>query len=254
MIKKEIDVVIIDDDSHAIDALRDEINSHFRELNIVAVAMNIPEAVDVIKKYHPEIIFLDIKLQDGLGFDVLNAVKDQLGHVIFTTAYSNYALKAIKYSALDYLLKPIYRLDLYNALNKYAQTVNKEHQKYLQFKALEDNLSSKLPHRIAIKTNEGLDIVDVNSIMFCKSESNYTYLYTSVGQRYLMSKTLKKVEDFLDLNQFFRAHQSYLVNLNYVEKFIKESNKLMLKNGEEILVSFRKKNSLMEKLSFLGMD
>ncbi len=246
--KQTVTAIIIDDEIQAISALKEELFLHFKSIKVVGTAQDIPTGIQILKALKPQIVFLDIQLKDGLGFDILNAVKDSLSYIIFTTAYSHYALKAIKYAALDYLLKPIDYLDIAQALEKYTTTIYKENQRREQLEALNTNLEQQNPSKLAIKTGVGFSVIDVFDIQYCQASGNYTYIFTANGEKFIVSKTLKVLENNLSINTFLRVHQSYLVNIKLVKEYKNRENSILLESGKEIPVSQRRKAKFREKL------
>ena len=186
--------LIIEDEDQSISALKSEIYMHCKELEIVGVAKTVKDGILKIKSLQPELIFLDIQLSDGLGFEVLNAYQEQPFKVMCTTAYSQYAIKAIKFSALDYLLKPIDSLELIQAVKKAMESSKKEVSSKIETFIQNETTARK---RIALQTLEGISVFELDSILKCSAESNYTCVYFTNGKKLLFSKTLKDFEDLL---------------------------------------------------------
>jgi two-component system LytT family response regulator len=217
------------------------------EIDLVGSAGDVERAIMLIRKHNPDIIFLDIELNGGSGFDVLDAVKDLHFEVIFTTAFESYAIQAIKLSALDYLLKPFGQKDIKMALERLSQKgkSNKLLSHFLEYNSPE----SVKEKNIALYTSEGIVYVPISEIIYCKADSNYTYFYLSNSKPIIVSSPLKKYDDILLPYQFFRIHQTYLVNLNAIKKFKKvDGGSVTLSNGEDLPVSRRKKEDLLEVL------
>jgi len=244
--------LIIEDEEQAISALKSELKTHCSEVQIIGEAKSIKEAIQKIKSLDPELIFLDIQLSDGLGFEVLNLFKEGNFKVIFTTAYSQYAIKAIKFSALDYLLKPIDSDELINAVNK-AMKSSKDTESIKIDNFLQNQIETPLRKKIALHTTEGISIFELENIIKCSAESNYTCLYFANGKKMLVSKTLKDFEDLLCTSGFERIHHSHIINLNHLVSFVnKDGGYVILSDKSTLPVSQRKKSNLIGALSKLS--
>tara|TARA_R110000868_G_scaffold251442_2_gene508238 strand:+ start:79 stop:825 length:747 start_codon:yes stop_codon:yes gene_type:complete len=242
--------LIVDDEQHCIDRLERLLESSTHDIRIIAYCKTIDEAKKEIAKIAPDILFLDVQLGNETGFDLLSHLDSIDFEVIFTTSYDKYALKAIKFSALDYLLKPIDNTDLDNALQKLLQrkSLKETSQKidilFHNFK--ENNMSSK---RIAIPTVEGFTMMDTKEIIRFQSDANYTHIHTLSNKKITASKTIKYFEDILDENMFFRVHKSHLINLDYIETYTKgKGGHITLSDKTKIEVAVRRKDELLQKL------
>lgn len=243
--------IIVDDEQHCINRLDGLLQDEGHDIEVMARCKTIDEAQRKITDLSPDIIFLDVELGNNTGFDLLSQLDTFDFEVIFTTSFDNYALKAFKFSALDYLLKPIDKNDLANALQKLREQRNlKETSKKIDilfhnFK--EGNESSK---RIAIPTLDGFVMIDTNDIIRFQSDVNYTHIHTLSNKKITASKTLKYFEGILESNAFFRVHKSHLVNLSLVEHYIKgKGGHIILTDGSKIEVAVRRKEELMKKLN-----
>lgn len=240
--------LIVDDEAQARAALRQELEFHCGEIEIVAEAATVKEAVDVIDSVQPNIVFLDIQLTDGLGFDVLEQLNQHTFHVIFTTAYSEYALKAIKFSALDYLLKPIDGKELRAAVDKAIATDQSVSRRSLENYIRNQTLQGGRK-RIALHTSEGIRLVELQSIIRCQSDGNYTAIHFTDSKRILIAKTLKEFEELLTPFGFERVHISHLVNLEHLRNYSnKEGGHLEMSDNTVVPVAQRKKSRLLELL------
>lgn len=245
--------LIIEDEDQSISALVADIKMYCKSLEIVGVAKTVKEAIAKIKSLHPELIFLDIQLSDGLGFEVLSAFSETQFKVIFTTAYSQYAIKAIKFSALDYLLKPIDSAELIEAVKKATKSNPKDAK--LKIETILSNQKENMISRkkIALQTQQGFQVIELDLILRCTAESNYTCVYFAGGRKMLFSKTLKDFEDLLCHNGFERIHHSHIINLNHLTSFVnKEGGYVVLSDQSTVPVSQRKKANLMLALANLG--
>lgn len=240
--------VIIEDEEQAISALKAEIQYHCPEIEIVGIAQSVSEGVAKIRQLEPSLVFLDIQLSDGLGFDILDMVNEKQFSVIFTTAYSQYAITAIKFSALDYLLKPIDGGELKLAVQKALQTSGREQQQKIEtFVQNQLHFSKK---KIALPTSDGISIFDLESIIRCSSEGNYTCLYFTSGKKMLFAKTLKEFEEMLGQSGFERVHHSHIINLDHLSSYTnKDGGYVILSDKSTVPVSQRKKAQLLAILN-----
>lgn len=243
--------LIIEDESRAISALKAEIKRHCPQIEIVDTAKTVMSGIKKIRETKPDLIFLDIQLTDGLGFEILEATNSIDFKIIFTTAYSQYAIKAIKFSALDYLLKPIDAEELKLAVKKASLSSKKEiYQKMENF--IQNQQSQNQQKRIALQTHEGYFLHELNTITRCNSEGNYTSIYFNNGKRLLVAKTLKEYEQLLTGYGFERIHNSHIINLNYLVSYInKDGGYVVMKDKTTLPVSQRKKGQLLKILEAL---
>lgn len=241
--------IIIEDETQAISALKSELSIHCPEVEIVDEIRTVKEAIKKIKSINPDLIFLDIQLADGLGFEILEHYKDHPFKVIFTTAYSHFAIKAIKFSAIDYLLKPIDAHELKEAVNK-AKSMNKEIE-MVKLQTLISNFSNtNVRKKIALQSNEGINIYELDQIIRFSADRNYTEIYFTNGKKALYSKTLKDFEEMLENSGFERIHHSHIINLNHLVSFVnKDGGYAKMSDNSEIPVSQRKKSQLIEVLN-----
>ncbi|KQS36736.1 LytTR family DNA-binding domain-containing protein [Pedobacter sp. Leaf194] len=219
------------------------------DVKIVGYSTNVKDAIKLIDLQKPDIILMDIQLIDGTAFDILNGLKDIPENIIFITAYNQFAIKAIKFGALDYLLKPVDADELSDALERYRKKRDKnrywnERLAIAQQSIIEENL----PQNIVLHTISQTHIILVKDIIYCKGDGPYTFFYLENGKNLLVSKPLKHYQEILGSPFFLRTHQSYLVNKNYINK-ISKSEYLVLKNDEEIPVSSRRRNYVLNALS-----
>ncbi len=237
--------VIVDDEKHCSATLKYEIERNIPELEVAAVFQNPLEALEAIPTMELDLLFLDIEMPHLNGFELLQKLgKIEFG-VIFTTAYDEFALRAFKHSAVDYLLKPVSSDDLKQAVEKYKEA-GMGSVSEMQLQILFNRLEGKVFSKIALPSSEGLDFVGPESIMHCESQSNYTKVFFKERKRILVSRTLKEIEEMLDGNGFFRVHHSHIVNLNYISKYVKGSGGyLVMDDGTQIPVSRSRKESLM---------
>lgn len=247
-----IKAIIIEDELHAREFLEGLIERYFSEKIIIFDSCkNIEEGVLSIEKFKPDVVFLDINLNNESGFDLLNQIPKIKFEIIFTTAHSQYAIDAIKWSALDYLLKPVNQLDLATAIKRFEKKWQNKIE-FDRFRLLIENISSDSQSnaKISFPIENGFKVVKINSILYCQSDINYTKIYLNNGTSFILSKTLKLIEELLPHSIFVRVHKSFLVNFNYVIYFNRSLDAYVeLSNHIKIPVSTRKKDEVIQKLS-----
>ncbi|WP_298544845.1 LytTR family DNA-binding domain-containing protein [uncultured Aquimarina sp.] len=240
--------IIVEDMPDALQLLKSDLETNHPEIKIIDTARSVVEAAKALRTNEPDILFLDIMLGDGTGFDVLEIFPELKSKIIFVTASDEYAIRAFKFAAIDYVLKPYSNEELAQAVEKAKQQIqpNKE-----RLDILKDTLSApeQKPDKISLHTLDKIIIVSLDDIVRCESDSNNTIFYLQDGQKVFVTKTLKYFADMLKNYQFLRVHQSHLINLQCISAFIKaDGGYLMLKNGENVPVSVRKKVEVMEIL------
>ena len=244
-----IKVVIIDDEVNAQSLLEKTLNKYFpNKFNVVDKCHSVDAGVRAIKMHDPELVFLDIQMPEKNGFELFNYFDVIKFEVIFTTAYNQFAIKAIKRSALDYLLKPINNLELAEAIKRF-ETKNEGSfaQKKLSLLLENLNVNDQNVSKIAFPTLEGFELIHSNQILYCKAESNYCSIKRIDGIIKMATKTLKFVEEILP-SAFIRIHKSYVLNLNYVTRYHKANKEVELTNGEKLPVSFRKEEEFINAI------
>ncbi len=242
--------IIIDDEQSVRKTLEKLLARNCPNVKLVAEADGVDSGIESIKKYHPDLILLDIKMNDGTGFDLLKKLEPVDFKVIFITAYDQYAIKAIKFSALDYLLKPVDPEDLIEAINKAEKLVINELNQ--QLNTLEENMltQEKSKKKIILKTFDNIHLVKVINIVYCESHDNYTNFHLQGDKKILVSNTLKEYDEMLSEYGFFRAHKSYLINLMHIDRFEKTDGGSVVMNNEiKLPVASRKKDQLLEMLN-----
>lgn len=245
-----IKAIIIDDESRARNILQILIKKHTPSVSSIYTADSAMEGLKLIDQHEPHLVFLDIEMPFMDGFDLLAEIGQRKFDVIFTTAYDQYAIKAIRFSALDYLLKPISPDELKKAVDRFLEKKNLKNENGKLYKNLlynMDNLNADTP-RLAISTQEGVALLDVKKIIFCEASSNYTIFHLIGNKRFVASKTLKEYDEILADYGFFRVHKSSLVNLSQITSF-SHTDGILLSNGDSVQVSRRKKQLLLEKLN-----
>jgi two-component system LytT family response regulator len=245
--------IIIDDESHIRITLARFLEKYCPQTKLVGEANNIATGKNLILKQNPDLVLLDIEMDDGTGFDLLNSLKQIDFKVIFITAYEKYAIQAFKYSAVDFLLKPVNPLELSEAVTRVSE-INQAN--YLErLKALEDNLLSKDSNeqRILFSTHENIFMIKIKDILFCESDGCYTWVYSTVEDKFLISKPLKEYDELLSGNGFYRCHKSFLINLSHIKRFEKkEGGYIVLNDNHKIPVAHRKKEDLIKMFEKLA--
>jgi two-component system, LytTR family, response regulator len=238
--------VIIDDEAHARETLSRLVSSYCPQIRLVGEANGVASGLKTIQELHPQLVLLDVKMDDGTGFDLMRLCNSIDFKVIFITAYEKFAVQAFRFAAVDFLLKPINTAELTEAV-KHAETLIQEHFS-TQLQVLEDNLRTDIRQKkkIVLKTLENIHLVEIQNITFCESDGCYTVVHTIAGDKILISKTLREFDDMLTDSGFYRVHKSYLINLSHINRFEKqEGGSIILSNGERVPVSFRKREELL---------
>ena len=247
-----ITAVLIDDDSNLRNGMRELLAFYAPDITIVGEAEDVATGVEVMDKLKPQVVFLDIQLNDGTGFDVLEKIAAKNGkttsHIVFITAHEEYAIKAFRFSALDFLLKPVDIDELEIVIAKIRETVDKK-DNYAHIDLLLENIRKKVDtyKRIALTTAEGIHLFEVSDIIRCESEDNYTTFYIKNNKPVVISKTLKEYEEMLAEYGFERIHQKHLINLAYLKSYVKrDGGFVVMTDNTELPISPRKKERLKE--------
>lgn len=244
--------VIVDDEPSLRESTKTLLSIYCPEVTVVGEADGVKAAVELIQSSKPDLVFLDIEMRDGLGFDVLHVFPDRAFAVIFVTGHNEYAVKAFKISAIDYLLKPIDPEELERAVTK-AQTSMHRSVSGVQIQTLQHQLNNRELTKIVLKDSEKVYLIDIAEIVRCESSDNYTRFFLTDKRSILVSTTLKEYEKLLDSQSFFRTHQSHLVNLRHMDHYDKrEGGTLVMKDQSRLPVSVRKKEQLLKALEKLS--
>lgn len=245
--------VIVEDEKHSRESLKNLIEEFCVDIEVVGLASSVSEAVNTISSLKPDVVFLDIELQTGTGFDVLNQLSAFNFEVIFTTAFDQYAIKAVKFSSLDYLLKPIDLEELQSAVTKARTKKNQDIYKK-QLETLMLNLKQRKPtlNKICLATSDGFEFIEINDILYCKAEGSYTKFILKNNESLLVSKHLKEYENMLLEQDFMRVHNSFLINLKEVKKYIKsDGGYIIMNNNDTVSISRSKKEDFIQVISSL---
>jgi two-component system LytT family response regulator len=243
-----VKILIVDDEAAAGNILKILIEKHIALATEIRYCDNAKDALEVLTVFNPTLVMLDIEMPKMNGFDFLNMATENNFDVIFTTAYDQYAIKAIRFSALDYLLKPIDVVELQNAVNRHIIKQQNQNQQLLVSNLL-TNLQQKNPEnfKLALSTSEGVSFYDPSEILYCEGENNYTRFVFTKNKPMLVSKTLGEYEDLLAEHGFLRIHKSHLVNAKYVTK-VDRDGLLLMSDGKQLAISKRRKEMVMNKL------
>ncbi|MCB9230065.1 MAG: response regulator transcription factor [Bacteroidia bacterium] len=245
--QSKIRAIIVDDESDARDVLRKMIIAFVSEVEVVADYENPEEAVKGIREYGPDLVFLDIQMPGMSGFKLMEQFPNPSFRVIFVTAFNQYAIRAIRLSALDYLLKPVDIDELTGAVARFQRQSGTDSQ---QFQALQHNLAQK--HRLSLPSEQGLELIDLEDLLYLEADSNYTHLYLTDRKKITVSKTLRVFEEYFEGTNFYRCHYSFIINLSRIKKYMRgEGGSVIMENGVEIPVSRRRKPGLLDGMTNL---
>jgi len=246
-----IQALIIDDEMKSQSTLHKLLEKYCSDVEVIGFAHNVQSGILAINKLKPELVFLDISMPDGDGFEILKRVTERNFEVIFTTAYNDYAIKAFQFAALHYLLKPINYLELQNAVYRYQNNRSAIDMKE-KIQILYDSMNNH-HQKIILPTANGLRVIELKQIIYCQADGSYTKFFLTEGESILVSKGLSNFEDILPSDIFCRVHSKHLVNMNFVSKYVKgRAGKIVLLNGSEIDVSESKKSEFLKHIKKLA--
>lgn len=240
-------VLVIDDEKPTRDFIKRLIDSYHFGVEVFTDGENVATGVEAIHRIQPDLVILDIQMPDGNGFDVLKSIPVKNFEVIFITAFQEFAIQAIKFSALDYILKPIDSEELKQAIDSALNTITKKTDES-QLSVLQHNMQLNAKRRLVLKTQESVHVVEIDDIVRCESDKNYTLFFFKNGKKILVSKTLKDFDVLLSGLTFFRAQQSHLINLNYIERYDRHDGTIMMKDGSAIPLALARKEQFFEIL------
>ena len=241
--------IIIDDEKNCVDSLAFDLQKNFPQIELIDTCTSPKQGLMSIRKQKPDLVFLDVQMPWMNGFEMLEMLDEIDFAIIFTTAYDQFAAKAFRLSAIDYLLKPVDVNDLKEAVKKATDKIDQK-----SGKANIDNLLHNIHHpeakqRVAFAGREGYEFIEITSIVYAQAEGAYTHVFLTNKRKLIISKTLSDIEEMLPANQFQRIHHSTLVNLNHVTHFYKtDGGYIVLDSGEKLVVSKSKKEGLMERM------
>lgn len=244
--------IIIDDEPDCVKLLALQLKMYCPQVQVVAACTASEDALLKINELQPGVVFLDIEMPVMNGFQLLEKFGNITFSLVFVTAYDQFAVKAFRYSALDYLLKPIDAKDLQAAVQKAEKRNWPDKQQLSMLKQQVHNPEKNFPDKIALPYQNGVTFVGIKNIIYCESENNYTRFHTTDSQQYLVAKTLGDIQEVLEERNFLRVHRQYLVNLDHIKKYVRgEGNYLILSNGQSVAVARNQKERLIEKFGWL---
>lgn len=242
--------IIVEDEPHSQKTLANFIRKYCHQVELLTIAASVSEAIEKINQQKPDLVFMDIDLPDGTGFEILNQLDEPWPRVIFVTAYNQYAVKAFQISAIDYLLKPIDPELLVKAIEKVEQSDEdaKEQQSKKVAVFNENRLAGKL-NKMALPTQNGVQLVRIDEIVRLEADGNYTTVFLKNNSKHLVSRKIKDFENLLEAMHFFRIHQSHIVNLLLIDRYIKgEGGTVILEDGTQLEVARRRKEAFLKRI------
>lgn len=246
-------IVLVDDDATVRENLKTLLSIYAKDCTVIAEANGVKSGVECLQRNKPDLLLLDVEMQDGTGFDLLSIYGKLDFNVVFVTGHDAYAIKAFKYSAIDYILKPVDPDELKSAIEKAKNSPNVEEQNLTVSNLVENKEKADLEKKVVLRDTETVYLVSIKDIIRCESEANYTKFYLIDGRKLTISKTLKEYDQLFENQSFFRVHQSHLVNLLHFDRYEKkEGGTLVMKDGSTLPVAVRKKDALMKALDKLG--
>ncbi len=245
--ENKIQTVLVDDEKSSLIIMKKLLEKHIPKVEVIATAQSVSEGIEVINEYKPKLVFLDISMPDGDGFEVLEKVKYKDFQVIFSTAYDQYAIRAFEVAALHYILKPVKPQDLKEAIERY-DTLNNEN--ITEKISVLSNALKEVPSRLILPTSNGMHVIEVKNIVRCESSNNYTTFYFTDKKKIVVSKSIQIYEQLLENSNFCRLHNKHLVNLEFVKKYVKgRGGYVILTDDSHVDVSDGRKKNFLDKLS-----
>ena len=249
LMKNIVKAVIVDDEQDAVSFIESIAREYCPGIEIVGKAYSSIEGIEVITREKPDLVFLDVEMPHGNGFDLLAGFPEKDFDVIFITAFNHYAIKAIKFSAVDYILKPININEFIDAVKRVEQRRSEKRGRNLNLNALFENLRSSLPSKLAIPTSSGMEYLNTTEIIRIEADRSYSWFFMKDGTKFLVSRNLKEYQELLSDWNFFRTHNSHLINLEHVKKFIRhEGGYIEMTDGSTVPVSRGKKDLFLEHM------
>ena len=237
-----INAIIVDDESRAIKTLQMILSEYCKEVNVIDIANSAIEAIKKINNKMPDIVFLDIEMPNGNGFDVLEAFPNRNFDVIFVTAYNNYALKAIRFADADYILNPIDIEEVVTSINKIIERKKQSKQTQPDLTSLIQNIKNRTQRKISIPASNGVEYVSLNEIMYLEADRSYCKIFLTLKRSIMISKSMNEIEQLLPENEFVKIHKSHIVNIAFVKKLLRtDGGSVELSDGTQLLIAKTKK-------------
>lgn len=241
--------VIVDDEQDAVSFIASIAAEYCPNVEITGQAFSAIEGIEVITREKPDLVFLDVEMPHGSGFDLLAGFPEKDFDVIFITAFNHYAIKAIKFSAVDYILKPINISEFIEAVKRVEERRKGKKDPKINFSALFENLKSGIPSKLAIPTSSGMEYLNTKEIIRIEADRSYSWFFMENGDKYLVSRNLKEYQELLSDRNFFRTHNSHLINLEHVKKYIRhEGGYIEMTDGSTAPISRGKKDLFLEQM------
>ncbi len=244
----KLGVVIIDDEKHAIEAIENSIKLSQVKCEVLAVTTNPLEGIGLILKYSPQVVFLDIEMPELTGFELLESIPEIKFEIIFATAYENYAIQAIKNNAADYILKPVSVSEINDALLKVKHKILNNKESSVDYKKLINEAGNPDDRKLKINSSAGFELININDIIFIEAQSMYSEINLKCGENMLITKPLKHIENQINSSVFFRAHRSFLINIQYVKRYDSDKNQIVMSNNSTVQLARRRKEEFKNVL------
>lgn len=243
--------ILIDDENNSLEMMEWLIKTYCPQVSIEAMCNSSEKGIEAIRKFKPDVVFLDIEMPHMNGFDMLEQFDKLFFDVVFCTAYDQFAIRAFKYSALNYLLKPVDPADLQETIRRLEEKKSSPSKEQIEMLLQNIRTNTKPPvQRIALTTNDGMIFVSTQDILYCEAESNYTSVVLKGGKKILVSKVLKDIDETLSGNDFYRIHNSYLININHIKKYVRgDGGYVIMENDVTISISRSRRHEFMELFS-----
>lgn len=249
MIQK-LKAIIVDDEPDAVNFIHSIVKEYCSGLEVVGKANNVLDGIRIINEMQPDVVFLDVEMPHGSGFDLLTHFSQKTFDVIFITAFNHYAIKAIKFSAVDYILKPINIKEFIEAVEKVIEKRKSSNNQNVDYTTLLENLKTTLPFKLAIPTSDGMEYLITKDIIRIEADRSYSWFYLVNKRKILVSKNLKEYQELLNDRNFFRSHNSHLINLEHVRKYIRsEGGAIEMSDGSQIPISRTRKELFLTHMA-----
>ncbi len=248
--KSKLKTIIVDDEQDAVNFIQSIIKEYCPNLEVIGSAHTALEGVRTINDVKPDLVFLDVEMPHGSGFDLLTQFPQKTFDVIFITAFNHYAIKAIKFSAVDYILKPINIKEFIEAVEKVAEKRNSSTNQIVNYFNLLENLKTSIPFKLAIPTSDGMEYLITKEIIRIEADRSYSWFYLVNKRKILVSKNLKEYQELLNDRNFFRPHNSHLINLEHVKKYIRsEGGAIEMSDGTQVPISRTRKDLFLTHMA-----